>query len=152
MSNTIDARIVSFTYLSPSLSLSLSTRPLSPFFPTMTGSHSATKMSLEMKVFCFYVLCCGSIFVFAPQMPVEGTWPDLTGASKDTAMIYAQVVGFLFYQLLLVQCPGPRGLQMAMLAMMGGMIYHITVQKVTPPVPVMCGVALVMATTFYSGL
>jgi hypothetical protein len=102
---------------------------------------------MEVKIFCGYMLLCGSLFVIAPQLPVEGTFPSLEGAGKDIAKVYAQVVGFQMLQGLLVQCPGPRGIQMAMLAIIGGMAYHIFTLNVIPPLPVMVGVTIVFITT-----
>ena len=76
-------------------------------------------MDLAQKAFCGYMLLCGSIFVFAPQMPTTDTFgsleksPDAFGVS----CIYAQVVGCLMFMMLFQQCPGPRGLLLAIAAL-----------------------------------
>lgn len=118
----------------------------------MTNAKGHSGLSIEQNLFNFYMGVCGAIFVFAPGVPVSGTWPDLEGKGYDISCVYAQVVGFLFIQALMVQCPGPRGLQMSMLAIIAGMCYHIFGVGVYPPLPVMVGVAVVTLSTFWSGL
>ena len=118
----------------------------------MTSATSHSGLSLEQNLFNFYTLVCGAVFIFAPGVPVGGTWPDLAGEALDIAKVYAQVVGFLMWQAAAVQCPGPRGLQMAMFAIIGGMCYHIFTLGVYPPVPVMVGCGVVLASTFWSGM
>jgi hypothetical protein len=118
----------------------------------MTGSNAHSKLSGEQMLFNIYVMIAGTVFLVAPGVPVSGSFPDLKGEGYDIACIYAQVVGFVFIQALMLQCPGPRGIQMAMFVMIGGMIYHIAGKGVTPPVPVMVGVAVVTVSTFYSGM
>ena len=115
----------------------------------MTGSHSS--LPKEQLLFNAYTGLCGAVFIAAPHVAVKGSFPELQGEGFDIACIYAQVVGFQFIQMMMVQCPGPRGLQMSMFTMVGGMLYHIFAKGVTPPPPVMGGVAIVLASTFYSG-
>jgi hypothetical protein len=116
----------------------------------MTGSH--TSLPKEQLLFNVYTGLCGAVFIFAPHVAVKGSFPDLQNEGFDIACIYAQVVGFQFIQMMMVQCPGPRGLQMSMFAMVAGMMYHILAKGVTPPPPVMGGVAIVLATPFYTGM
>jgi hypothetical protein len=118
----------------------------------MTSATAHSGLGLEQNLFNFYTLVCGGIFIFAPGVPVAGTWPDLSGEALDIAKVYAQVVGFLMWQALSTQCPGPRGLQMAMFAIIGGMCYHIFALGIYPPTPVMVGCGIVLASTFWSGM
>jgi hypothetical protein len=118
----------------------------------MTGSNAHSKLSWEQSLFNFYTGICGAIFIVKPGIPVSGLFPDLKGEGYDISCVYAQVVGFLFIQALMVQCPGPRGLQMAMFAIIAGMMYHVFGVGVTPPVPVMVGVFIVTVSTLYSGM
>ena len=120
----------------------------------MTAATDHTSLGLEKNIFNAYCGLCALIFIFKPSIPLAGTFPALEAGSTayDITHLFCQVVGFLLAQMMLVQCPGPRGLQMAMIAMMAGMAYHIHVVGVVPPIPVMSGVAIVLGSTFFSGL
>jgi hypothetical protein len=120
----------------------------------MTAATDHTSLGLEKNIFSAYCGLLALIFIFKPTIPLAGTFPALEAGSKayDITHLFCQVVGFLMAQIMLVQCPGPRGLQMAMIAMMAGMAYHIHVLGVVPPIPVMSGVAIVLGSTFFSGL
>lgn len=117
----------------------------------MTGAKGHSGLGIEQNLFNFYMGLCGAIFCFAPGVPVSGTWPDLGGKAYDISCVYAQVVGFLMIQALMLQCPGPRGHIMSMVAIIAGMCYHIFGVGVYPPPPVMVGVAVVTLSAIWSG-
>jgi hypothetical protein len=115
-------------------------------------------MTLESNFFALQSAALGCLMIVAPQIPVEGTFSYLSSSGttdgvsgRDVAMVYVQVIGFLYLQMTVLQCPGPRGLLMACLAIIAGMLYHIFVKNVMPPVPVMVGVGVVLVSSLYSG-
>lgn len=117
----------------------------------MTSDQGHSGVAMEVKIFCGYMLLCGSLFLVKPQMPAGGIFPKLEGEGFGIACFYVQVVGFQMMQALLAQCPGPRGIQMAMMAMIGGMAFHIFSLSVIPSPQLMVGVVLVFVTTIISG-
>ena len=111
-------------------------------------------MDLAQKAFCGYMLLCGSIFVFAPQMPTADTFGSLEKSPEafGVSCIYAQVVGCLMFMMLFQQCPGPRGLLLAIGALGAMMAKHIFVDGLVPPPPAMLFAGVTFCAAAVSGM
>ena len=74
--------------------------------------------------------------------------PDAFGVS----CIYAQVVGCLMFMMLFQQCPGPRGLLLAIGALGTMMAKHIFVDGLVPPPPAMLFAGVTFCAAAVSGI
>lgn len=111
-------------------------------------------MGLGATAFAGYHFLCGCIFLFAPQMPTADTMGDKTPVGSDAhavSLIYAQVVGAFMMCVCVTQCPGPRGLIMAILCIMAVMAKHTFVDGLALPMPPKVMACVALACSLFAG-